>query len=191
MTFFERLWVKRVSRDGSTTNEVRSSSESTEADASEQEDANERLMKASYPSIGYPRSITYFCNMKHSQTIGILLCLALFYCTTQALVIIESHHLVITGWKAEGTNFGQPGKLFVYLGGLSILFFALPFIWAKRINVAIGAIIIAWSFRNFMVLSACQMGDCPQKQWPLYACVVLSIGILIMSFLPKIKIPKS
>jgi hypothetical protein len=128
--------------------------------------------------------------MKNSQTIGIILCVALLYCTIQPLVIIESQHLVITGWKTAGTSFGQPGRFFAYFGGLSLLFFALPFLWAKRINVALGALIIAWSFRNFMVLSACQMGDCPQKQWALYACIIISFGILIMTFLPKIKLPK-
>jgi hypothetical protein len=129
--------------------------------------------------------------MKHSQTIGILLCIALLYCTTQPLVIIESQHLVITGWKAVGTNFGQPGKFFAYFGGLSLVLFALPFIWAKRFNMALAAMLIAWSFRNFMVLSACQMGARSEKQWPLYACIIISFGILIMTFLPKIKIPKS
>ncbi len=128
--------------------------------------------------------------MKHSQTIGILLCLALLYCTTQPLVIIESQHLVITGWKTPGTNFGQPGKFILYFAGLSIVLFALPYIWAKRFNMALAALLIAWTFRNFMVLSTCQMGDCPQKQWPLYACIVISFGILIMTFLPKINITK-
>ena len=128
--------------------------------------------------------------MKHSQTIGILLCAALFYCTTQPLVIIDSQHWVITGWKSAGSSFGQPGKFLAYAGGLSLLFFALPYLWAKRINVAFGALILAWTFRNFVVLSTCQMGECPQKQWPLYACILISFGILIMTFLPKIKIPK-
>jgi hypothetical protein len=67
----------------------------------------------------------------------------------------------------------------------------LPLLWAKRLNVALAALILAWSFRNYLVLSTCQMGECPQKQWALYACIVISFGILIMTFLPKIKIPKS
>ncbi len=129
--------------------------------------------------------------MKHSQTIGAFLCLVLFYCTTQPLVIIDSQHLVITGWKSVGTSFGQPGRFFAYIGGLSFILFLLPYLWAKRFNVALGALLIAWAFRNFMVLSACQMGDCPQKQWTLYACIIISIGILIMTFLPKINISKS
>lgn len=141
--------------------------------------------------IGYPPLITYFCSMKHSQNIGILLCIALFYCTTQPLVIIDSLHWVITGWKTAGSNFGQPGKFLAYFAGLSLICFILPLLWAKRMNVALGALILAWSFRNYLVLSTCQMGECPQKQWALYACIAISFAILIMTFLPKIKIPKS
>lgn len=129
--------------------------------------------------------------MKHSQTIGIILCLILFYFTTQPLVIIDTHHLTITGWSSTGTNFGLPGKFIMYIGSLSLIFFALPFIWAKRFNMAFAALLIAWSFRNFIVLSTCQMGECPQKQFALYACIVVSFAILVMTFLPKIKLPKS
>ncbi len=132
----------------------------------------------------------YFYSMKYSQTIGIILCLALFYCTTQPLVIIDSQHLVITGWKTTGTSLGQPGKFMLYLGMLSLVLFALPYIWAKRLNIVLGALLLAWSFRTFLVLGTCQMGECPEKQWALYACVILSAGILLLSFLPKIDVSK-
>ena len=129
--------------------------------------------------------------MKHSQTIGIILCLLLFYCSTQPLVIIESHNLIVTGWQSAGTNFGLPGKFLAYIGGASLVLFALPFIWAKRFNMALAALLVAWTFRNFIVLSTCSMGECPQKQWALSACIVVSFGILLMTLLPKITIPKT
>ena len=125
--------------------------------------------------------------MKHSQTIGILLTLLLFFCTTQPLVIIESRNWVVTGWDAGETNFGQSGKFLFYIGILAIVFFAIPSINVKRFNMAWAALLVAWSFRNYLVLSTCAMGECPQKQWALYACIILSFGILIMTFLPRIK----
>ena len=128
--------------------------------------------------------------MKHSQTIGILLCLFLLFSTTQPLIIIDSRHWVITGWKTAESNFGQPGKFLFYVGLINLLFFALPYIWAKRFNMVFAALILAWSIRNFVVLSSCQMGECPEKQWALYASIVLSAGILLMTFLPKIDVNK-
>ena len=71
---------------------------------------------------------------------------------------------------------------------LGALFFALPFIWAKRFNMVFGAFLFSWSFRNYLILSTCQMGECPQKQWALYGCIILSGLILLMTFLPKIKV---
>lgn len=132
----------------------------------------------------------YFCLMKYSQAIGILLSLLLIYSTTQPLVIIDSKHWVITGWETGASSFGQPGKFLVYFAILNILCFALPYIFAKRTNIIIAALILAWSIRNYLILSTCYMGECPQKQWALYACIALSAGILIMTFLPKINIDK-
>ena len=126
--------------------------------------------------------------MKHAQTIGILLSLLLIYSTTQPLVFIESRHWTITGWDAAGSSFGEAGKFLSFFACWSILFFALPFIWAKRFNMMFGALLLAWSIRNFLVLSTCQMGECPQKQWALYGCIVFSAGILLMTFLPKLTI---
>ena len=130
----------------------------------------------------------YFYIMKHSQTIGILLCLALIYTTTQPFIIIESRNWVITGWNPVGSSFGQSGKFLCFFAALGALFFALPFIWAKRFNMVFGAFLFAWSFRNYLILSTCQMGECPQKQWALYGCIILSGLILLMTFLPKIKV---
>ena len=126
--------------------------------------------------------------MKYSQSIGILLCLLLIYSTAQPLVFIESRNWTITGWDAAGSSFGQAGKFLSFFAIIALLFFALPFIWAKRFNMVFATLLLAWSIRNFLVLSTCQMGECPQKLWALYGCIIFSAGILLMTFLPKIKV---
>ena len=126
--------------------------------------------------------------MKYSQSIGILLCLLLIYSTAQPLVFIESRNWTITGWDAAGSSFGQAGKFLSFFAIIALLFFALPFVWAKRFNMVFATLLLAWSIRNFLVLSTCQMGECPQKLWALYGCIIFSAGILLMTFLPKIKV---
>jgi hypothetical protein len=128
--------------------------------------------------------------MKYSQTIGLMLTAFLLFLTTQPLVIIESRDWVITGWKVAETNFGQPGKFMLYMGVMNIILFALPYIPAKRFNMVFAILNFSWTIRNFLILSACAMGECPQKQWALYACIVVSFAILIMTFLPKIEVNK-
>ena len=126
--------------------------------------------------------------MKHSQTIGIFFVLLLLFLTTQPLVFIASKNITVTGWHAIGTNFGQPGKFLLIVSIFNIICFALPNIFAKRINMAFAALSVAWSFRNLLILGGCSMGECPEKKIALYACVICSIVILIMSLLPKMKI---
>ena len=128
--------------------------------------------------------------MKYSQTIGIILCLFLIYCTTQPLVFIESRNWTITGWDPAGASFGQAGKFLCFFATLSIIFFALPFIWANRFIMVFASLLLAWSIRNFLILSTCQMGECPQKLWALYGCIIFSAGIMLMTFLPKLTISK-
>jgi hypothetical protein len=127
--------------------------------------------------------------MKHSQTIGIIVVLLLLFLTTQPLVIIASKNITVTGWHAVGTNFGQPGKFLLIVSIFNIICFTMPNIFAKRINMAFAALSVAWSFRNLLILGGCSMGECPEKQFALYGCVISSVVILAMSFLPKMKIP--
>jgi hypothetical protein len=128
--------------------------------------------------------------MKYSQTIGFILTLFLLFLTTQPLIIIESRHWVITGWKVAETNFGQPGKFMLYMGVMNLLLFALPYIAAKRFNMVFAILNFSWTIRNYLVLAACSMGECPEKQWSLYACIFVSFAILVMTFLPKIDVNK-
>ena len=128
--------------------------------------------------------------MKYSQTIGLILTVFLLFLTTQPLVIIESRQWVITGWKVAETNFGQPGKFMLYMGVMNFILFALPYIPAKRFNMVFAILNFSWTIRNFLILSACAMGECPQKQWALYTCILVSFAILIMTFLPKIEVNK-
>ncbi len=91
--------------------------------------------------------------------------------------------------SAPGTMFGKPGLMHLVLGVPLLIFFIIPKIWAKRTNVFIAAINIAWSVRNYILLTTCFMGECPQKKWGLILSIALSSFIIVMTFFPKIRIP--
>jgi hypothetical protein len=71
-----------------------------------------------------------------------------------------------------------------------LIFFVVPSIWAKRTNIFIGAIVFAWSVRNYILVSTCLMGECPVKQPALYALVAASFVVMMMTLLPKINTTK-
>lgn len=91
--------------------------------------------------------------------------------------------------SAPGTMFGKPGLMHFVLGLPLIIFFIIPKIWAKRINVFAGAINLAWSVRNYILLTTCFMGECPEKKAGLILALALSAYILVMTFFPKITLP--
>ena len=128
--------------------------------------------------------------MKHSQTTGIITTLLLIVTCFFPWSYIVSQNITVSGFDATGTNFGKPGLLNTILGALMIIFFAIPAIWAKRTNVFVAALNLAFSFRNYLLLSACLMGECPEKKPALFVLLGLSVVIMVMALLPKIPVKK-
>ena len=126
--------------------------------------------------------------MKYSQQTGFILAILVIAVCWMPWVTIESKSIVINGFHAEGTRFGKPGIMVAFFSAIAAILFLVPKIWAKRINVFIAAFAFAWTLRNYLILSTCFGGECPQKQVGLYLMVLLSGLMLLMSFLPKIKI---
>lgn len=124
--------------------------------------------------------------MKYSQTIGIIAAIGILIISFLPWSFIPSVHLEISGMQTTGTDFGKPALLNMILSCLAIVFFAIPTIWAKRWNVLFTAINIAWAVRNFILVSTCIFGDCPQVKPALYLLLVFAGIILLMSLLPRL-----
>ena len=100
-------------------------------------------------------------NMKWAGlTAGALLLLACF----SPWVYIESRQWLITGVDTAGTNFGKPAFLHFVLLPAFVLFTIIPRIWAKRWNLLIGAVNLAWAVRNYLETTGCSGGECPEKK---------------------------
>ena len=91
--------------------------------------------------------------------------------------------------STAGTDFGKPGLMHLVLGVLLAVFFLVPKLWAKRINVFVAAINLAWGIRNYILLSTCYMGECPLKKPGLFLMLALCTFIQVMSLFPKIEMP--
>ncbi len=128
--------------------------------------------------------------MKYSQTIGLIACLALVAVCFMPWCFIASKDIVITGMDAKGTVFGKPGLMNIIFSALLAILFLIPKIWAKRTNIFIGALNLAWAFRSYLMLTACDGGDCPEKKAGIFLMFALSAVILLMAFLPKIALPE-
>ncbi len=124
--------------------------------------------------------------MKYSQTIGLLLSLALGASCFLPWAQIHNGTITVTGLSAHGTDFGKPGMLNLILGVAAAVLFCVPAIWAKRTNIFVTGLNVAWALRSYLVVGTCLMGECPAKMAGLYLLLLCSIGMLLMSFFPRL-----
>ena len=90
-----------------------------------------------------------------------------------------------TGFYSKGNNYGKPGKTFIFLSILSIAFFLIPTLWAKRANQFTGVLIFSYGLKTYLLFAACYLGICPQTKIGLYGMLISSIFILICSLLSR------
>ncbi|ANI90607.1 hypothetical protein A9P82_04125 [Arachidicoccus ginsenosidimutans] len=101
---------------------------------------------------------------------------------------VPSQNLLLSGMDTTGTTFGKPGYGHIFFAVLSIVFFAIPKLWSKRANIFVAAMNLAWAVRNFILMSTCMAGDCPERRAGIYLVLASSVLLMIMTFLPKIEL---
>jgi hypothetical protein len=126
--------------------------------------------------------------MKYSNYIGVVIAIGLIIVCYVPWVYIPSIQTVLTGMNTPHTNFGHPGLLNVILSVIAIIFFITPKVWAKRSNIFLVTFNMAWSVRNFVLVTHCELGECPEKRWGIYALMLLSTILLLMALLPKMDV---
>ncbi|MBI2731206.1 MAG: hypothetical protein HYX40_10705 [Sphingobacteriales bacterium] len=127
--------------------------------------------------------------MKYSNWLGAIFSIVLIIACFNPWIYIVSQNISFTGMNRALPAFGRPGLVHIVLSIAAILCFLIPKVWAKRTNIFLCAINLGWSIRNLIIITACSYGECPErKSWMLIA-LSASILMLILSFLPDIKVP--
>jgi hypothetical protein len=114
--------------------------------------------------------------MNRPSIIGLILVAVVIVSAFLPWLTIESKHLVFTGINTVGSRFGEPGKLNIAISVLAGILFALPGKTPARINLFVTACLAAWTFRNFILFSRCEMGVCPEREIGLYLSLLAGIG---------------
>lgn len=94
-------------------------------------------------------------------------------------ITVENRHLVFTGISTAGSRFGEPGKLSIIVAVITAILFLIPGKVGARFNLFTAAFLMAWSFRNFLLFSRCEMGECPERGIGLYLCLLGAIATLV------------
>lgn len=122
--------------------------------------------------------------MRNLKWAGLLAGALLLLACLSPWVYIESRQWTISGIDTKGTNFGKPAYLHLILLPLFIGFTLIRRIWAKRFNLLVGAINMAWAFRNYLETTGCSGGECPEKEWGIFLLLGSAFLMLISTFFP-------
>ncbi len=126
--------------------------------------------------------------MRYTKWIGLAAAVLLTVsCFTPWVIINET--ITVSGVDATGTNYGKPGYFHLLLIPFFILCTLIPRLGAKRANLIVVALNIAWAVRNYFILSSCQGGECPEKQTGLYLTLLASAIMFITALFPDMKLP--
>ena len=126
--------------------------------------------------------------MKYSQWIGIVAAVVLVVSCFLGWTYHPDLQKVFTGFYSEGNTYGKPGKVFIFFAAIAVLFFLIPKVWAKRWNLFVCGLTLAYAIKSFILFSGCYKGICPQKKEGLWIMLFAAIGMMLMSLLPDQKV---
>jgi hypothetical protein len=94
---------------------------------------------------------------------------------------------VYIGWKGITTtgvndvsNFRQPGYFHIGFTILCLFFFILRKVWTRIVSILFAVLNFAWMLRNFLRLSTCDGGECPERLIGLYVLIAASTVMLFV-----------
>ena len=128
--------------------------------------------------------------MRWMKWTGIVAAVLLVISCFLTWVVIVSRNIIVTGVNAGGTNYGKPGYFNLLMTLFFLAFTLTPKIWAKRINLLVTAMNLAWAVRNYFIISACSAGDCPEKHTGIFLLLLASVLMLVSSLFPDLKLPE-
>ncbi|WP_207515448.1 hypothetical protein [Longitalea luteola] len=126
--------------------------------------------------------------MKYSQWIGIAAAIILVIAGFLPWTYHPDLDKNFTGFFTENNVYGKPGRVFIVLSAITIMFFAVQRIWAKRWNVFMCAITLSYAIKSFIVYSGCYRGICPDKKAGLWIMLLSAILMMAMSLFPDMKL---
>lgn len=128
--------------------------------------------------------------MKYSNLVGVAASVCVIISCFFPWAYIPVIETMVTGFYTGNTYFGKPGILHVVFCVVAITLYLLPAIWAKRTNIFAATFNFAWALRNTLVVSRCEMGECPERKYGMYLVIGFSLIMLVMALSPRVKLPR-
>jgi hypothetical protein len=129
-----------------------------------------------------------FAGMKYSQWIGIAASILLVIAGFLPWTYHPDLNKDFTGFFSGNNVYGKPGYVFVVMSIITIVFFAIQRVWAKRWNMFICALVLSYAIKSFIMFSGCYRGICPDKLAGLWIMLAAAVLMMVMALFPDIKL---
>ncbi|HWR33995.1 MAG TPA: hypothetical protein VN451_10725 [Chitinophagaceae bacterium] len=129
--------------------------------------------------------------MRYMKWMGLAVAVLMVVSCFSSWVIIESKNITVSGMDASGTNFGKPAYFHLLMTAFFLAFNFIQRLWAKRTNLIITALNLGWAIRNYLLISACAGGECPEKKSGIYLMLVASVLMLASALFPDMEPPQT
>ena len=123
--------------------------------------------------------------MKYSNYIGVGAAVLLIIACFLPWAYYPDIDKTFTGFFSEKNVYGKPGKFLGALAILAIVFFLAPKVWAKRANLLLSALLIAFSVKTFILFASCYHGTCPEKRIGIFLMLIAPAIVAIAAILPR------
>ena len=127
--------------------------------------------------------------VKYLHWLGLAACLTLIITCFLPWVHYADINQSFTGFYSYQNQYGKPGKFLIALALAVLLLMLLPKIWAKRTNLFVCALALAYGIKTFILFSSCYNNYCPQKLPGLYLMLLCTVIMLLASAFPKVDLP--
>lgn len=119
--------------------------------------------------------------MSKSKIFGLISVVVVIICVflPWITVVDKSGSWDYTGLQTFHSNFGEPGKVNVFFGVVIGILFLLKGKMPPRFNLFLAAFLAAWTFRNLLLFSRCEMGVCPERHAALFLSLIGALGAFI------------
>lgn len=128
--------------------------------------------------------------MKFYKIWASLACVALIASCFMPWTYYPDLNKVFNGFFSEQNIYGKPGKVFIFFAVISLVFVLINRVWAKRFNVLIAALNIAYLIKTYILFTNCYV-TCPEKRYGIYVLLASSILLMVTALLPDMKIKEN
>lgn len=103
-------------------------------------------------------------------------------------VIKDEAQRTFTGFYTYDNYYGKPGKFLSLIAIISLILKLLPKVWAKRVDIFLTAIAVAYAIRIYVEYTGSYMGIVPEKKLGIYLMIASIITMFLASLMPDMKL---